>query len=289
LLCTAGDSDDCTGKMMISIRPIQTIAEYHACEALQRRVWAMPDDLEVVPLHLLVTVHRGGGLLLGAFDGEELVGFVFGFPARGQDGKLKHGSHMLGVAPEYQSAGIGYQLKLAQREAVLGQGLELVTWTYDPLQSRNAYLNIHKLGAVCRTYFQDYYGPMTDALNAGLPSDRFQVDWWIATKRVERRLERGAGESVLGSAFQVNATGHTRDGLLTPCGFAERLEAPILQVEIPADFQPIKRAEPGLAREWRLAMRQVFETCFAAGYTVVDFLSQETDSGRHSFYILQTE
>lgn len=275
--------------MTISIRPIQTIAEYRACEALQRRVWAMPDDLEVVPLHLLVTVHKDGGLLLGAFDGEELVGFVFGFLGRGQGGRFKHSSHMLGVAPEYRSSGIGYQLKLAQRESTLDQGLDLITWTYDPLQSRNAYLNIHKLGTMCRTYFRDYYGPMTDELNVGLPSDRFQVDWWVASKRVERRLAGEAEEPVLGSACQVNATGHTRGGLLTPGGLADRLEAPILRVEIPADIQSIKSADPGLAREWRLAMRQVFETCFAAGYTVVEFSSHKTDSGRQSFYILRAE
>jgi predicted GNAT superfamily acetyltransferase len=275
--------------MTISIRPIQTIAEYRACEALQRRVWSMPDDLEVVPLHLLLTVHKGGGLLLGAFDGEELVGFVFGFPGRGQDGRFKHSSHMLGVAPEFRSAGIGYQLKLAQRESALDQGFDVVSWTYDPLQSRNAYLNFHKLGTVCQTYFRDYYGPMTDELNVGLPSDRFQVDWWVASKRVECRLAGEAEESVLGSAFQVNATGHTRGGLLRPGGLADRLEAPVLRVEIPGDIQSIKSADPGLALEWRFAMRQVFETCFAAGYTVVDFLSHKTDSGRQSFYILRAE
>jgi chorismate synthase len=137
--------------MDIVIRSLETVAEYHACESLQHQVWAMPDDLEVVPLHILMPVQSHGGLLLGAFDGDALVGFVFGYLGMTQEGALKHCSHMMGVAPVYQSAGIGYQLKRAQREHALAQGHDLVTWTYDPLQSRNAYLNIRKLGAVCRT------------------------------------------------------------------------------------------------------------------------------------------
>ena len=142
----------------------------------------MPDGLEVLPVHLMVAVPRNGGLLLGAFDGDDLVGYVFGFPGITAGGKLKHCSHMMGVAPGCQVRGIGYQLKLAQREHLLARGCDLVTWTYDPLASRNAYLNLAKLGVVCRTYLQDYYGPMTDGLNAGLPADRLQVDWWIGSE-----------------------------------------------------------------------------------------------------------
>ncbi|MGD9144723.1 MAG: GNAT family N-acetyltransferase [Anaerolineae bacterium] len=275
--------------MNVLIRPLESIAEFHACEALQRRVWVLPDDLEVVPLHLLLTAQRNGGLVLGAFDGGELVGFLFGFPAYDQDGRPKHCSHMMGVDPDCQGAGIGYQLKLAQREFALAQGLDLVTWTYDPLESRNAYLNIHKLGGVCRTYIRDYYGPLDDGLNSGLPTDRFQVDWWITGDRVERRLAGQVGERVGSSALIVNATGQTSDGLLTPGLLALDADQPSLQVETPTDYQAIKAADPALALEWRLAMRQVFEACFATGYTVVDFLSCRTGSGRRSFYILRAD
>lgn len=262
------------------------MAEFHACEALQRRVWAMPDDLEVVPLHLLVTVQRNGGLLLGAFDGKELVGFVFGFPAYGRVGKPKHCSHMMGVAPEYQGAGIGYQLKLAQREFALAQGLDLVTWTYDPLESRNAQLNMLKLGAVCRTYIRDYYGPLADGLNAGLPTDRFQVDWWIASERVIRRLAGRLGTSASATSHQVNVPERTSGGFLTPGQVSLDADATLLLVEIPADYQAIKSGDPGLALEWRLAMRQVFEAYFAAGYTVVDF-GHQAEGDHRSFYVLR--
>jgi predicted GNAT superfamily acetyltransferase len=272
--------------MNISIRAVETVEEFRACEDLQRRVWAMPDNLEVVPLHLLVEVQRSGGLLLGAFDGEELVGLVFGFPGLTAAGKLKHCSHMMGVAPGYQDFGIGYQLKLAQRERALRDGFDLVTWTYDPLETRNAYLNIHKLGALCRTYIRDYYGPLSDGLNVGLPSDRFQVEWWITSERVVQRLAGKSSNQVSGPAFQVNATTRSAEGLLAPGALILDVDASLIQVEIPGDYQAVKAADPGLALAWRLAARQVFEVYLRAGYTVVDFLSRKKAGGRLGYYFL---
>lgn len=249
----------------------------------------MPDDLEVVPVHLLVAVQRNGGLLLGAFDADRFVGFVFGFPAVTTDGKLKHCSHMTAVTPSYQSKGIGLQLKLAQRRWVLGQGIDLITWTYDPLESRNAHLNVRKLGAVCRTYFRDYYGPLTDGLSAGLPSDRFQVEWWIDSDRAVRRLAGDSGGEVAGSVAQVNATARTREGILAPGALTLNEESPTIQFEIPSDFQAIKLAAPELALEWRLAVRKLCEAYFAAGYVVVDHLHARTSAGERSYYILQAD
>ena len=275
--------------MNFSIRPLTTVAEFRACEAMQQQVWAMPDDLEVVPLHLLITVQRNGGLLLGAFDGDDLVGFVFGFPGVSSNGKLKHCSHLMGVASSYQSRGVGYKLKLAQREFVLDQGIDLITWTYDPLESRNAYLNIHKLGCVCRTYARDYYGPLTDGLGAGLPSDRFQVEWWIASERVRQCL---AGDSVRRLAdpiVQVNVTARTAKGCLVPGAISLNENARTIRFEIPADHQALKAAAPALALEWRLAVRRISEAYFAAGYAVTDFYHHRTHEGGRSYYILQAD
>ena len=174
----------------ISIKRLTTIQQFHQCEELQRRVWGM-SDTDVVPLHLLLTVQKNGGLVLGAFDeGGRMIGCLFGFlGARDATAQqLKHCSHMMGVLEGWRGRGVGYQLKLAQREHALAQGLELVTWTYDPLESLNAALNIGKLGVVCRTYFRDLYGEMEDGLNVGLSSDRFQVEWWVASQRVAHRL-----------------------------------------------------------------------------------------------------
>lgn len=273
--------------MNISIRSLTTVAEFRACEALQRQVWVMPDDLEVVPLHLLVTVQRNGGLLLGAFDGDNLIGFVFGFPGITSNGKLKHCSHMMGVAPGYQSRGVGYRLKLAQRESVLDQGIDLVTWTYDPLESRNANLNIYKLGCVCRTYVRDYYGPLSDGLSAGLPSDRIQVEWWLGSGRVRRRLVGDPGKQPADPVVQVNAVARSAEGYLMPGMLNLGIDAHTTRFEIPADYQALKAADPALALEWRLAVRRICETYFAEGYTVVDFYHHRTHDGERSYYVLQ--
>ncbi len=275
--------------MGIAIRPLRSLDEYTACEELQRRVWAMLDDLEVVPLHLLVTVQRNGGLLLGAFDGGELVGFVFGFPGFTKEGRAKHCSHMMGVAQGYQSAGIGYRLKLAQRDFALAQGVELVTWTYDPLESRNAYLNIHKLGAVSQTYIRDYYGPLADGLSAGLPSDRLQVDWWITSGHIEQRQISMAGQPHARGVLQVNDTGRTEAGLLTPGALHLDTTVPLVQVEIPVDFQSVKTTDPDLALAWRQATREIFEFYCASGYTVVDFHSPMVGGTRRCFYVLEAD
>jgi predicted GNAT superfamily acetyltransferase len=273
--------------MGVIIRPVQTIDEYHACEALQRQAWPMDDDLEVVPLHLLLSVHNNGGLLLGAFDGDEMVGFVFGHPGLTGEGKLKHCSHMMGVRPQKQSTGIGYQLKLAQRQAVLEQGLDLVTWTYDPLLSRNAYLNLHKLGVVSRTYLPDHYGPLCDGLNAGLPTDRFEVEWWIASPRVQGRLGGREGDPLRAPAVQANRTRRTAAGFLEPGALTLEAGPAMVLVEIPDDYQAMKAAVPALALDWRLATRQLFAFYFAAGYTAVDFLSQQSEGERRGFYVLR--
>lgn len=275
--------------MPVAIRPLKNTSEYHLCEDLQRRVWAMSDDLEVVPMHFLVTVHRNGGQLLGAFDDDKLVGFVFGFPGITEQGQAKHCSHMMGIDPAYQGTGVGYQLKLAQRAFVLEQGLELATWTFDPLESRNANLNLHKLSALCRTYIRDYYGPLADGLNAGLPTDRLQVEWWLASDRVKKRL---AGETAAleeSTVVQANSVRLEASGFLVPGLLSLDLDAPVVKVEIPANYQAIKASDPGLAMEWRLVARQILEAYLRAEYVVVGFSSKESEIGRRSHYLLSRE
>ncbi|MFC2030010.1 hypothetical protein ACFLWA_04690 [Chloroflexota bacterium] len=274
--------------METTIRPLATTEEYHACERLQQQVWRMTDDLDVVPLHLLVGMQHNGGLLLGAFHGDTLVGFVLGYPGLTVDGFPQHCSHMMGILPEFQNQSLGYSLKVAQREHAGVQGHELVTWTYDPLESRNAYLNVRKLGAVCDTYLRDYYGPMTDGLNAGLPSDRFEVNWWIAGERVARRLHGGRTEALphhegapLANETRVSA------GVRVPSSMNLELDAPVVRIEIPTAYQAIKAGEPRLALEWRTATRQLFESYFAAGYQVIDLDSRPVGGQRRSFYVLK--
>lgn len=298
----------------ISIKILETAEEMQLVEELQRLIWP-GSEVDIVPAHVLLAASHHGGLVIGAFADElregqpkyhsdslgRLIGFVFGFPGLyfTPDGpRPKHHSHMLGVHPDYRNRGLGFRLKRAQWQMVRQQGLDRITWTYDPLLSRNAYLNITKLGAVCNTYLREMYGEMRDQLNIGLPSDRFQVDWWINSQRVNRRLSRKARRQLdlahysAGGAEVINPTRLDASNLAVPSteinwpssGETNEKTA-ILLVEIPADFQSIKAANPTLALEWRMHTRAIFERLFDAGYLVTDFIYLPGKYAR-SFYVL---
>jgi predicted GNAT superfamily acetyltransferase len=262
------------------IRVLETPEEMTAVEDLQRAIWP-GSETEIVPAHLLITTAHNGGLVLGAFEKDQLVGFVFGLPGLESlpDGPHpKHCSHMLGVLDSHCNSGLGFALKRAQWQMVRHQGLSRITWTYDPLLSRNAQLNIAKLGAVCNTYLRSQYGDMRDGLNAGLPSDRFQVDWWIRTHRVERRLSKRSRGTLGLSQFQeaesqlLYSPIPRADGLLQPPESFSPPNDRLALAEIPPDFLALKSADLSLARDWRFFSREVFETCFAAGYLITDFV-----------------
>jgi predicted GNAT superfamily acetyltransferase len=277
-----------------NIRLLETIEEMSAVEDLQREVWP-GSETDIVPAHLLITVVHNGGLVLGAFVEGKLVGFVFGFPGLEStpDGpRPKHCSHMAGVLPDLRDGGLGFALKRAQWQMVRHQGLDHITWTYDPLLSRNAYLNIARLGAVCSTYRREEYGEMRDGLNAGLPSDRFQVDWWINTKRVEHRLGRRARPVLkLNHLMRVGVlpiytlqTGS--NNLVVPPEQVPALGSQLVAAEIPSDFNALKGADSSLARDWRFFLREFFETAFKKGYIVTDFVFDRSEDTARSFYVL---
>jgi predicted GNAT superfamily acetyltransferase len=295
-----------------------------AVEDLQRKVWS-EDDIDIVPAHLLITAAHNGGLLIGAFaepgepageddydlsleppswSSSKMVGFVFGFPGLyfTPDGpRPKHCSHMLAVIPDYHNQGVGFSLKRAQWQMVRNQGLDRITWTFDPLLSRNAYLNIVKLGGVSNTYLRNIYGEMRDGLNAGLASDRFQVDWWVNSQRVNRRLGKRArlrldlAHFLSAGAEIINPTHPGPNNWPVPAEPVQVLdsertgEAPVkgavVLVEIPADFIGLKAADPLLAADWRMHTRSLFEDLFDRGYLVTDFVTLDGAHGR-SFYVL---
>ncbi len=277
-----------------NIRLLETSEEMSAVEALQREVWP-GSETDVVPAHLLITAVHNGGLVLGAFEHERLVGFVFGFPGLEftPDGpRPKHCSHMAGVHPDHRDGGIGFALKRAQWQMVRHQGLDHITWTYDPLLSRNAYLNIARLGAVCSTYRRSEYGDMRDGLNAGLPSDRFQVDWWLNTHRVERRLGKRPRPTLKLShlarvgVHPLYTLSNAGGAWPQPPEHIPALEAQLLAAEIPPDFMALKAADFALARDWRFFTREFFETAFARGYIVTDFVFDPGEHPPRSLYVL---
>ena len=170
----------------ILIRKCHDLDEMRACVALQKEVWSF-SDAELVPLRMFVAGQKIGGQVIGAFEGRELVGFAFAIPgARGGHSYLH--SHMLAVRKDHRNAGLGRRLKLFQREDGLARGFELMEWTFDPLEIKNAYLNIERLGAIARRYSINQYGITSSPLQGGLPTDRLVAEWWLKSKRVEGLL-----------------------------------------------------------------------------------------------------
>lgn len=265
--------------MPFRIEVAQDIAACARTVPIQAEVWS--GDVAVPPQLLLAMVHGGGFVANGYVGGDpDPAGFVFGFAAI-HDGHLEHHSHMLALRPPHRRTGLALALKAAQREHCLGQGVRRMTWTMDPLEARNARFNFSTLGAVARDYRRDFYGPMPDKLNAGLPSDRLTVEWPIASAAVARRLrdrtaspalEQLEAESV---RYLLRARRDRTSDLVPPAGEQRLL------LEIPRDIQAIKREDPALALAWRHTVRAAFEAAFAAGYAAIGFLRAADGRGAY--------
>lgn len=282
------------------IRPITGIDNLKHIEDIQRTTWGI-GELDVIPAWVFHAMRTSGACLLGAFDGEKMVGFVFGLlgTMEGLDeridqvaaARLLMYSVTMGILPEYQRAGLGYRLKIAQREFALRIGVRLITWTYDPLESLNGYLNFGKLGVVCHSYLENYYGQMS-GINVGLPSDRFYVEWWVTSNRVVSRVSQSRGPLNLSQYLDGNAkiiNGCDRDAGMLPVPPKSylQLDSSLLLVQIPEDFQRVKSHNQPLALDWRQHIRAVFGHYFGRDYLVTDFVREQDDDGVScSYYVL---
>lgn len=266
----------------IEIRPIKGISELKAVEELQQEVWGC-SEREILPSLTLIPLLDIGGVLLGAYDGEDLIGFVLGFPGL-QDGKPILHSDMLAVKAAYRSGGLGCKLKLAQREVALTNGIDKITWTFDPLQGANAHLNFGKLGVIADRYKINYYGETSSSLHR-TGTDRLWVTWLLESDRVKRRIAEGAtaplhaleelpalvklgtdGEPVLGT---IDKTRHS------------------LTIEIPHDINAILQADARRANRWREATRAAFTTATLANYFVADFSRVSREKWQAGVYLLR--
>jgi predicted GNAT superfamily acetyltransferase len=251
----------------IVIRDIKSFDEMRAVEELQKDVWEFA-DLDVVPRTLLVAGRAVGGVLVGAYDGSALVGFVYGFPGY-ENGEVMHHSHMLAVKPEYRNSNLGYKLKLAQRDRVLAQNIKQITWTFDPLQSRNAYFNFAKLGVVADSYRADFYGEATSSFLHQAGTDRLWVTWPLDSQRVRERLKEERKISVLPDGAQhLVEVGIDLSPKIT--GLPD-LRGQHLVIAIPADINALQIEKTGLAVEWRQATRWAFSHAMKLGYRVEEF------------------
>jgi predicted GNAT superfamily acetyltransferase len=252
----------------IVVREIDGPAEVRAVEQLQREVWKIP-DLDVVPFTQLVAARAAGGVLLGAFDRETLIGFVYGFVGY-ERGHTTHHSHMLAVRPAYRNLNIGYKLKHAQREFVLAQGITEITWTFDPLQSLNAYLNFSRLGVISDRYLIDFYG--TDAASDlhQNGTDRLWVTWMLASERVTERLANTAADIELGRVAPLVELSKNNAPVADDIDFEDAED--YASIEIPTHMLNIEQQDRELATAWRSATRAAFTAAFAAGFVAVEFI-----------------
>lgn len=226
---------------VIEVRRLFALAEFSEAVKLQQCVWGFPDS-ELLPLRFFVVATRIGGQVFGAFDAETMIGFCLAIPGVKAGGKPYLHSHMLGVLPAYRNAGIGRRLKLEQRSDALKRGFDLVEWTFDPLEVKNAFFNIERLGVIVRQYAENEYGTSSSPLHGGLPTDRCVAEWWIASPRVEALL----------------------DGTKTERHTSER-------IAVPADIGRWRREQSARAREIQRANAARFRECFARGLAVTGF------------------
>ena len=237
---------------------------------LQRETWS--GDVVVPPQLMLAVAHNGGFVGIGySAEDPRPAGFVFGFLGI-YDYHFRHHSHMLAVRDEYRGSGLAQALKEAQRDHCLDQGIEVIAWTMDPLEARNARFNFGKLGAFTRTYHRDFYGAMPDKLNQGLPSDRIYVEWPIGHDRTYKRLRGEDSAPSLEDAEREGIAYLLRADRERPGAVGQAAAASHLLIEIPRSFQELKARDPKLALAWRLSTREAFERGFGEGYAAVEFL-----------------
>jgi predicted GNAT superfamily acetyltransferase len=266
----------------ITLRRATQISDYRDCEQAQRDAWQTDSQSDIVALHILRPLSEKGGLVINAYDEDErIVGTSIGFLAQ-HNGKPIFYSHMTGVVPDYQSKNVGWALKLEQREYALEQGFDLICWTYDPMQSVNSRFNLRKLGVIARTYYENYYGDMTDGLNKGLASDRFLVEWWIRSPRVQKRIEPSlpkSKESVAGLKV-VNET--TMKGrVMVPVGRVDlRAQDETVLVEIPYKYDDVRAVDPAFLPDWRRETRTAYNHCFGLGYIATDSIVIDSEIPR---------
>ncbi len=236
----------------IVIRKCHQLDEMRACVALQKEVWNF-SDAELVPLRMFVVAEKVGGQVIGAFAGNEMAGFALSVPGvRGGHSYLH--SHMLAVRKQHQNAGLGRRIKLFQRDDALARGFELIEWTFDPLEIKNAYLNIEKLGAIARRYSVNQYGITSSPLQGGLPTDRLVAEWWLKSKRVETLLQNGKKPR-----FETLTT-----------------------ISVPAQIYDWKASSVtrGQAKEVQDRNREQFMKAFADGLAVLGYERDQQGSGK---------
>ncbi|MGD0040368.1 MAG: hypothetical protein ABSE84_08150 [Isosphaeraceae bacterium] len=267
----------------ITIRRAESLADYRACQDAQRKAWGITEEGYVIPVATMVGANLHGGLVLGAFlAGGTAVAMSFGFLGRLEE-RLCLYSQLTGVVPSYQSRGLGYAVKIVQRSMAHAEGLGLIAWAFDPLQAGNAHFNLNRLGARVHRYIDNMYGERTDALNAGVPTDRLIAEWEIDSLPQPGETP---GPDAKATLPRLIRTGRNPEGRLVPLGVQTSANAPRVLLEVPPRIADLRRDQPEAAESWRLAIRQAFQASFAAGYHAVGLVRDESSGDRRCYYEL---
>ena len=275
------------------IRDVSGDTEHRAVEEIQKEALGF-NELDIVPAATLIATQHAGGIVLGAFEGDLMIGFAYAFPAF-EDGRISLHSHMLAVRTEYRNFHTGFYLKLAQRQRTIEKGLDEITWTFDPLQSLNAHLNFAKLGVVSRRYLVNFYGETSSSpLHQGFGTDRLWVSWLLNSEKVKQCISRSpAHRAARVVAAENDAAGLIRSALIYSEGarpllgdFNANLANNRCTIEIPHNINTIKEREPKLGSEWRAATRAGFLAAIEAGFLVDDFVRIDGERNPRWFYSL---
>jgi predicted GNAT superfamily acetyltransferase len=286
-----------SGAQQITVRDLKSIDDLGQLKAVEKEVWGMTDD-DTLPLTLAIALKASGNILVGAFDtakekgkdkdSDKLVGFAFGFLGR-EHGQTTIHSHMLAVLDGYRHLDLGSRLKQAQRERAMAMGVHEMTWTFDPLQSRNAHFNFSKLGVVSETYKVDFYGPETSSVLHRNGTDRLWVRWMLNSRRVRDRLagKNSRVETLDAMRLLAPLVRFDPSGKPERADLAESLSRQRVSIEIPGDILAVERTDMGLAREWRDATRWAFRESVKAGFFVSEFCRSVRGQQGPGAYLLQ--
>ena len=274
-------------KPAITIRELESFEDLQQVEAVEREVWGA-SERDTLPLTLIIASKAAGSLWIGAFDGPRLVGFAFALFGM-ENGRLSLHSHMLAVRESYRNHDLGYTLKLAQRERALALGIHPMTWTFDPLQARNAHLNFTKLGVISDSYRPDFYGPETSSVLHRNGTDRLWVKWPMNARRVQIRLQGrdSRSETLDALSILVPLIHFNGDGKPARSDLAAAVSRQRIAIEIPSDITEVERKSPQLAQEWRSATRWAFTAALKAGFFVAEFCRTVRGQQGPGVYLLE--
>lgn len=279
----------------VEIRPLVTVEELDAVVELQKRTEGQEES--AIHRRLLLSFVNNGGFVVGAVKDNQVIGYLIGYLGlenpqadRPAMANLKMVSQRMGVLPEYRDHGVGYALKLAQRRYAVEHGIRLITWTFDPLKSRNAHFNIRKLGAIAREYYRDFYHTQTGDKASAQSSDRLLVEWWVTNNRVEQRVNaRRAGLTIEqymnGNATLINPTRLSPSGMVLPADDYIQARSNIALIEVPDRWEEINESIPSLADAWRAHTREMLEGVLNEGAALTDFVHGQWEGRERSFYV----